>query len=588
MILATVDRYQVPREEVVPVGTRRVASAQGGASPVLAYFERQAPAYGAASAAGLWAWQRRREAAALAALAGEVEGRAALDLGCGAGFYAIRLADAGARPIIAVDASPAMIAAIADPRIETMVGDAATIALDRRFQLVLLAGLLEFVSDPVAVLANARRCLEPGGRVVALVPPRQFRGPPIPPLPSPARLRHRPVRPPALRGDRRARGARAHEVAGGVSFRRRARDGRAMSRILLLVNGLGLGNSTRCFAVLQRLLAVGAEVEVVTSDNGLWFFADKPEVGRLTEIPSLRYGQKAGRIDIAATLSQAGAMLGAVRRAEAVVADAIARFRPEAVVIDSIYAIRPVRRAGLPLAAINNSDMVTRRMARGGWPIAVLPQFLAVEASDYFFHRLVPDLVVSPRLDPSDAAESGPFRRVGPIVRAECRPGAAHGGRPERVVVMLSGSVLGSPVALARPRPGLTVDVVGRPAPNGGAVPEGVVYHGKVRDSLSLMRDADLLVVNGGFSAVSEALVLRKPVVVIPVPRHAEQWANGECVRRLGLGLVAAEEGLEEAIDAALARIGEFRIAYDALPVVADGAERAAELILDLAAGRRR
>lgn len=361
-----------------------------------------------------------------------------------------------------------------------------------------------------------------------------------------------------------------------------------MSRILLLVNGLGLGNSTRCYAVIERLLAAGAEVEVATSDNGLWFFADKPEVGRVTEIPALRYGQRAGRINIAATLSQAGAMLGAVCRAEAVIADAIARFRPTAVVIDSTYSVRPVRRAGLPLAAINNSDMVVRRMGTGGWPAAALPQFLAVELSDYLFHRVLPDLVISPRLDPAETTEAGPFRRVGPIVRAACRPEPARSGRPERVLVMLSGSVFGSPVALGRARPGLTIDVVGRPAPRGGPSPEGVFYHGKVRDSLTLMRDADLVVVNGGFSAVSEALFLRKPMVVIPVPRHAEQWANGEGVRRLGLGMVATEEGLEEAIDAALGRIGEFRAAYAALPALVNGAERSAELILDLAAGRRR
>jgi UDP:flavonoid glycosyltransferase YjiC (YdhE family) len=359
-----------------------------------------------------------------------------------------------------------------------------------------------------------------------------------------------------------------------------------MSRILLLVNGLGLGNSTRCYAVIQRLLAAGAEVEVMTSDNGLWFFADKPEVGRVTEIPSLRYGQKEGRINITATLSQVATMLDTIRRAEAVVTNTIARFRPAAVVTDSIYSLQPVRRAGLPLAAINNADMVVRRMLGGGWPAAVLPQFLAVELSDYLLHRLLPDLVISPRLDPAETTEAGPFRRVGPIVRAACRPEPARSGRPERVVVMLSGSVFGSPVALGCRRPGLTIDVVGRPAPSGGMIPEGVFYHGKVRDSLTLMRDADLVVVNGGFSAVSEALFLRKPMVVIPVPRHAEQWANGESIRRLGLGIVATEEGLEEAIDAALRRIGEFRAACKALPVLANGAERAAELILDLAARR--
>jgi len=149
---------------------------RSGTSPVLAYFQQRACGYGTASATGLWAWQRRREAAALTALGGEVDGRSALDLGCGAGFYAIRLADAGARQVVAVDACPAMIAAIADARIEAVVGDAATVTLDRRFQLVVLAGVLEFVDDPLAALSNARRHLEPGGRIVALVPSDNFAG----------------------------------------------------------------------------------------------------------------------------------------------------------------------------------------------------------------------------------------------------------------------------------------------------------------------------------------------------------------------------------------------------------------------------
>ena len=97
------------------------------------------------------------------------------------------------------------------------------------------------------------------------------------------------------------------------------------------------------------------------------------------------------------------------------------------------------------------------------------------------------------------------------------------------------------------------------------------------------MRDTDLVVVNGGFSAVSEALALRKPMVVIPVPRHAEQWANGDNIRRLGLGMVATEAALEDAIDVALDNIEGFRFAYNALPHLLNGAEQAAELILDFA-----
>ena len=361
-----------------------------------------------------------------------------------------------------------------------------------------------------------------------------------------------------------------------------------MSRVLFLVNGLGLGNSTRCYAVIERLSAANVEVEIITSDNGLWFFADQQRIGRVTEMPSLHYGQRSGRIDIAATLLRSWSMLKTIRCAEAVLATAIDRFRPMAVVTDSAYAIRPVRRARLPLVAINNSDMVVRCIRRGGWPSAVLPQFLTVELGDYVFHRLIPDLVISPRLDPADQSEVGRFRRVGPIVRAACRPQPTRHGPPERVVVMLSGSAFGSPVALRRSRRGVTVAVIGRSAPADAAVPAGVSYHGKLRDSLSLLRDADLLVVNGGCSAVSEALFARKPALVIPVPRHAEQWANGDIVRRLGVGMVADETEIDDAIDAALQRIDVFRAGFDRLPAFDDGAARAAQFILDRAAGQRR
>lgn len=364
-------------------------------------------------------------------------------------------------------------------------------------------------------------------------------------------------------------------------------------RILFLVNGLGLGNSTRCYAVIRRLLAAGAAVEVVTSDNGLWFFANKSELGGVTEIPSLRYGASRGRLSVAATLRQGGAILAALRRAESVVAAVIARFRPHAVVADSIYSFRAARRAGVPLAAINNADMVVRAMVScRDWPAAVLPQFLCVELADYLYHRGIPDLVVSPRLDPADAVASGPFRAVGPIVREECRreerrPAAETGGATRRVAIMLSGSVFGSRVALSARRYGpggeVRIDVVGRPPPADAAAPPGVTYHGRLRDSLALMRAADLLVVNGGCSAVSEALVLGKPLVVLPVPRHAEQWVNSSIVRRLGVGIATAESGLEEAIDAALAGLDSFGAAYRALPPFGDGAAQAATHILALA-----
>jgi UDP:flavonoid glycosyltransferase YjiC (YdhE family) len=359
-------------------------------------------------------------------------------------------------------------------------------------------------------------------------------------------------------------------------------------RVLFLVNGLGLGNSTRCHAVMQALAAHGAELRVVTSGNGLWYFADKPEFGTVTEIPSLQYGKKDGRISILATLGRIGDAARILVEADRIIGRVIADFRPQVVVTDSTYVFRAVRAAGLPLVALNNSDMVVRGIARfTDRPRSVLPQFTFVEAPDCLYHRFIPDVAISPRLEPGDRAHWTGFRAVGPIVRRECRPCALGEGPVARVVIMLSGSAFGSQVRLARRHGGITVDVIGRSAPEGQTLPDNVVFHGKMRDSLPLLSAADLVIINGGFSAVSEALYLRKPMVVLPVPRHAEQWVNGRTIQDMGVGIAAAEDRLEEAMEEAITRIGQFRDGYRRLGPVPNGSVEAAEAILAMA-GRDR
>ncbi|TNC94024.1 MAG: glycosyltransferase [Stygiobacter sp.] len=360
-----------------------------------------------------------------------------------------------------------------------------------------------------------------------------------------------------------------------------------MTRVLFMINGLGLGNSTRCHAVIGELARTGATVEIVTSDNGLWFFSDKPEIARVTEIPSLRYGKKGGRISIASTLAQAPKIMATLHQAGEIIAGCMEQFRPDVVVTDSNYAFGPARRLGVPVAALNNSDMVLHTVfARRDWPASVLPQFLAVECADYLFHRIKADLIISPRLNPADRLEGGKFRRVGPIVRRDCQPSEPQ-DRPRRVAIMLSGSVFGSPVSLDTAPEGITIDVVGRPPPEGRIVRDGICYHGKVRNSLDVMRAADLVIVNGGFSAVSEALMMRKPMVVIPIPNHAEQWANAQVITDMGIGFMATEAHLIEAVSEGLRRMPALAAAYSTLPSQPNGAVEAARLILELPERKR-
>jgi SAM-dependent methyltransferase len=106
-------------------------------------------------------------------LADEVDGPV-LDIGAGTGRVTLHLA-AGGVPVVALDAEPALLEALrhraAGLPVETVVGDARTFALGRRFRLVLVPmQTLQLLGGPRGRAAFLRRALEhlvPGGRLAA-------------------------------------------------------------------------------------------------------------------------------------------------------------------------------------------------------------------------------------------------------------------------------------------------------------------------------------------------------------------------------------------------------------------------------------
>lgn len=348
---------------------------------------------------------------------------------------------------------------------------------------------------------------------------------------------------------------------------------------LFLINGLGLGNSTRCDSVIQSLLAQGWTVSVATSGNGSWYFGNRDDVQSVTHLRQQEYAEKAGRLDVLGTIGSIKQFIQIMRENRQIVADLVKAERPSLIVTDSVYMFRPDKDRKIPVVALNNADIVAETFRAYEPPKSVWAQFYAVELMDYFYHRLFADAVISPSLEPHLPAPRANIHRVAPIVRhgfqaprAEETPGRG------RVVIMLSGSKFGSPVHLSRLAYDFRVDIVGRQKPDDFENNDNIWYHGKLEDTFDLLSKADLLVVNGGFSAVSEAVCLKKPVVVIPVPGHAEQWANGFTIEKLGLGLVSTEENLEAAMLSQWDRRSENLAAYDELPDATFGADHAAEI----------
>jgi len=358
---------------------------------------------------------------------------------------------------------------------------------------------------------------------------------------------------------------------------------------LFLINGLGLGNSTRCHAVIENLAAAGCSVHVLTSGNGLAYFKEHNGIASLNEMASFYYSGTNGGVSGWATLKSVGSLakLAAAKRAR--LREIIEKVRPDIAVIDSEYAIGPLREQGIPIVAINNSEVVVtqflkhRREAHG-----VRSHFWFVEFSDYLFHRKFADLILSPF--PLRTPTRHPkFRRIGLIVRRAVREIAAPAGEltPRQlrtVVFMLSGSVHATQVNFAGREFPFAVEVVGRAGESHG----NVTFHGRQMNNLALLARADAFVINGGYSALSEAFAFRKPTFVLPVPGHAEQFINASLAADLGLGFKVNEKNLLDKL-LEMHRLDSW-IGRKPMPpkFEINGDVEAAEAILALVAERRR
>ena len=60
-------------------------------------------------------------------------------------------------------------------------------------------------------------------------------------------------------------------------------------RVLFLINGEGLGNSTRCHAIIQKLLKKSIKIGIVAAKNSYWYFSKKNLPIDMFQINQLSY-----------------------------------------------------------------------------------------------------------------------------------------------------------------------------------------------------------------------------------------------------------------------------------------------------------
>lgn len=317
--------------------------------------------------------------------------------------------------------------------------------------------------------------------------------------------------------------------------------------VLFVVSGLGLGNSTRCLALIEKLTEKGISCDLASSGHALDFFEQCPYIRQTIALKAITYS----RLTLWHLILTALRFILISLSNEITLFKLIKRKKPDIVIYDSMYGYLPCLLKNRPiLMSINNSDRIVKQVVeKRQLPTSRRLQFWLVEFLDYQYQKLIPDWVLSPwptQKTETDSVEFNTIPRskrnsrrslnkfiaIDPIVRKGIIPRRHHPG-PPKVLIVSSGSGLGkdlTPIAQE------ISNQIGGVLISSFSPPKKKLME-NIQNNIPLLNSADILVINGGFSSLSEGLKRQVPMILVPLTGHSEQWVNAQFIADQRLGI---------------------------------------------------
>ena len=306
----------------------------------------------------------------------------------------------------------------------------------------------------------------------------------------------------------------------------------ALMKILYGVPGEGLGHATRSKVVVGHLLAQGHEVRVVSSSRAYTMLAAAFGPQRVLEIRGFHLAYNG------LAVSKLRTVVLALRTAPedlrvnfARYRDLLGGFEPDVVISDFesfSYLFAKLHR--LPVVSIDNMQIISRARLdvaiaddeRGNYQVAkAIVRAKLPRSRHYFITTFFPLPLKKKRTT-----------LVPPIIRPEILAAAPSTG--QHVLVYQSATTQQNLVPLLQQLPDQEFRVYGfnKQESHGNVQLCAFSEAGFIADLAS----ARAIVTNGGFSLISEAVYLHKPICAIPIPAQFEQWLNAAEVQQMGFG----------------------------------------------------
>ncbi len=309
----------------------------------------------------------------------------------------------------------------------------------------------------------------------------------------------------------------------------------SMARIIYALSGQGRGHTSRVMAVSEVLRQRGHEVVFCCGGTARAILEERGE--RVIPVPALRQVMRANKVRLGRTV---GANWRTVLSTRAIVADLAGAFsaeRADLLISDfEAFAPRAARRIGLPVLSFNHQQVVTETHHRPpvqDWPAAALTSLAvrAIAPRHAAEHVLLTSFFYPALKHPERTT------LVPPIIRP-----AVQRLRPRRTgpALVYYNQTTGAEAEVLRALRQVDAPFV---LYNFEAPPNAAASHPNLtfkKPSLEgFLRDLAVsraVICTAGFTLISEALYLGKPLLVVPNGGIFEQIINARFLVRDGLG----------------------------------------------------
>ena len=319
----------------------------------------------------------------------------------------------------------------------------------------------------------------------------------------------------------------------------------ACPSILFLINGLGLGNSARCEAIILELETKGCQVNLACAGRAFEYFSSR----RLkSQILRLRQSSYLGKQEYFSVFWLVFSFFNFLWNGVVnffLIRQCLRKGNPDLIVIDSVYNAAAFLAMGCPVISINSSSRIIELAKSSQLPAETRSQYF-VEYFDSCFQKIFPDLVLCPWFHGAETHRPRE-KLIEPIVRSQFvrREFTSPVRKIERMAVIYSGSGLAPDLHQKLQEVCSELRVFGSQVSKELHPGVSTASNFDISDE---MKKVDVVVIMGGLSSISESMALRVPMVIVPLPGHAEQWANAKRAENLGVAVVTKAELLPESL----------------------------------------